>query len=215
VAELLVKVKNQTTRELYAQQLAGVLRLTSQQVSRALREAAANLNRRSAVPGNAEAAPTSAPAAPLRELPAEELHVTVLLASYPELVRSPEATRAGDLLIDPALRQLLRALTEQLSSTGRLDTPAWLDTAAADVRRTVAEALMNDSIVLVPDPAAQLRKLVMKLEILRLDAEISMNDRMLVAARERGDDDAARSMIRRGMELTKTKLGLKGALERP
>jgi DNA primase len=217
VAELLVKVKNQTTRELYAQQLAGVLRLTPQQVSRALREAAANLSRRSAVPGNAaaEASGPAEPRVPSRALPPEELHVTVLLASYPELVRTVQATRAGDLVIDPALRQLLRGLTEQVSSTGRLDTPAWLNTAEPDVRRTVSEALMDGSIVLVPDPAAQLRKLVARLEILRLEAEIAMNDRLLKEARTRGDEDSARSMLDRGMELTKTKLGLKGALERP
>ncbi len=40
VAELLVKVRNPTKRELYAQRLAGVLRLSPQQVSRALRDAA-------------------------------------------------------------------------------------------------------------------------------------------------------------------------------
>src|SRR6202011_4427216 len=41
VAELLVKVRNPTKRELYAQQLAGVLRLSPQQVTRELHKAAA------------------------------------------------------------------------------------------------------------------------------------------------------------------------------
>ena len=41
VAEMLVKVRNQTTRELYARQLAAMLGLTPQQVARALRQAAA------------------------------------------------------------------------------------------------------------------------------------------------------------------------------
>jgi hypothetical protein len=60
-----------------------------------------------------------------------------------------------------------------------------------------------------------LRKLATRLELSRVDAEIAMNDKMLAAARGRGDEEQARSMMRRGMELTKTKLGLKGALERP
>src|SRR5205085_5931716 len=76
VAALLVKVRNQTTRELYARQLGGVLGLTAQQVSRALREAA---QPRSMAPAPAAAqAPSAAPAAQ-RPLPREELHFLILM----------------------------------------------------------------------------------------------------------------------------------------
>jgi DNA primase len=215
VAELLVKVRNQTTRELYAQQLAGVLGLSPAQVTRALREAAAKLQRPSAA--NASRPAEVAPAAPVAPavLPNEELSVIVLLATYPRLLRSADAARAGDLLLHPALRQLHRAANEQLTASGELQVPVWLDSAAPDVRARVAAALLDDSLTKTEDAAGLLRKLATRLELSRVDAEIAMNDKLMAAARGRGDEEQARSMIRRGMELTKTKLGLKGALERP
>ena len=103
VAELLVRVRNQTKRELYAGQLAGVLGLTTLQVKRALQEAATRAHRGSHTAPSAEApapAETAVAAAPVR-LPPEELHVIVLLARYPELLRAPEASRAGELLLHP------------------------------------------------------------------------------------------------------------------
>jgi hypothetical protein len=42
-----------------------------------------------------------------------------------------------------------------------------------------------------------------------------LDEREAVAARLRGDEDAVRAMIRRGIELKQSKLGLKAALERP
>ena len=50
VAALLVRVNNQTKRELYAGQLAGVLGLTNLQVKRALQEAATRAHRSHAAP---------------------------------------------------------------------------------------------------------------------------------------------------------------------
>jgi DNA primase len=214
VAALLVKVKNPTTRELYGKQLATVLGLSDLQVRRALQEAAAGRSRLAA-PAAAAAAEPAQPLPPPRKLPPEELHLVALLGTFPELVRMPEAARAGELLIDPALRQLYRAAAEEVAASGRIEIAAWLEAAAPDVRRTVVAALMDGSMSQLPDPAGALRKLVAKLELLRLDAEISMNDRQVDAARSRGDDDAVRAMIRRGIELNQTKLGLKAALERP
>jgi DNA primase len=212
VAALLVKVKNPTVRELYGKQLATVLGLTDQQVRRALHEAAAT--KHPAQPAQPNAQPPQ-PLPPPRKLPPEELHLVALLATFPELIRTPEAARAGELLVDPSLRQLYRAATEEVAAGARLEVAAWLETAAPDVRRTVAAALMDGSISQLPDPPGALRKLVAKLELLRVDAEISLNDRQVDAARSRGDDDAVRAMIRRGIELNQTKLGLKAALERP
>src|SRR5580704_6874913 len=64
VAGLLVRVSNQTKRELYAGQLAGVLGLTNLQVKRALQEAATRANRSYAAPGTETSpAPAGAPAA--------------------------------------------------------------------------------------------------------------------------------------------------------
>src|SRR5580704_299767 len=61
VAELLVRVKNQTKRELYAAQLATVLGMTREQVTRTLREAAAKANR---APHTASPAPQAVSPAP-------------------------------------------------------------------------------------------------------------------------------------------------------
>ena len=210
VAELLVRVKNQTKRELYAGQLAGVLGLASHQVTRALREAANKANRQAPQQAAAAPEPVAAPA----KLSAEELQVLVLLARYPELLRTAEASRAGELLIHPLSRQLHRAAAEQASETGKLDVPAWLDTAGAGERATIAAALMDGGLDST-NPASLLGKLVSRLEILRVDAEMSMNTRLQKEAQARGDDAALRALAVRGIELRKTKEGLKAALQRP
>ena len=218
IARLLVRVRNQTTHELYARQTAAVLGMTQQQVARALREAAEGLRR---APGLAQPAPSgeNAPAiaapAVQRKLPPEELHFLVLLVTYPELARLPVTTRAGDLLIDPSLRQLFRLAMEGIATDGRLDTPAWLESAPPDVRDTVSRAMMDGSITRVSDPKVTLAKLGAKLELLRVEAEIRMNEKLAEGARSRGDEATTRATTVRGLALTQTKLGLKAAIERP
>ncbi len=215
VAHLLVKVRNQTTRELYAGQLGAKLGLTAEQVRRALRQAAQD-GPRIATPSSAAASTTAAPAPVARRpLPPEELHFLVLLASYPELGRSPDAARGGELLVDPATRQMFRGLAEQVALTARIDIPAWLDTAPADVRDTVGAALMDGSIAHVADPGAALSKLCAKLQLLRVDAEIAMSQRLQSDAQARGDEAAVRAILVRGIELNRTKRGLEAALQRP
>ena len=218
VAHLLVKVRNQTTRELYASRLAAVLGLTPEQVRRALRQAVQDGPRiaTASTPGTSQA-PASGPAAPAarRPLPPEELHFLVLLASYPELGRSPDAARGGELLVDPATRQMYRGLAEQVALTGRIDIPAWIDSAPADVRDTVSAALMDGSIAHVADPPKAISKLCAKLQRLRVDAEITMYQKLQSEARSRGDDAAERAMTHEIIRLEQTKEGLKAALQRP
>jgi DNA primase len=223
VAHLLVKVRNQTTRELYAGQLGAKLGLTAEQVRRALRQAAQQgiagprMPTATATPGTPAAsggAPAPAPAA-RRPLPPEELHFLVLLASYPELGRSADAARGGELLVDPATRQMYRGLAEQVALTGRIDIPAWIDSAPADVRDTVGAALMDGSIAHVADPPKAISKLCAKLQRLRVDAEITMYQKLQSEARSRGDDAAERAMTHEIIRLEQTKEGLKAALQRP
>jgi DNA primase len=220
VAELLVRVRNQTKRELYAGQLAGVLGLTTLQVKRALQEAATRAHRGSHAAPSAEPQAPQTPGesavatAPVR-LPPEELHVIVLLARYPELLRAPEAARAGELLLHPTLRQLHRAAATMVAESGKLDVPVWLDAAPVAQRKTVAAGLMDGSLAEVADPPGLLRKLATRLELLRLDAEIEMSARMSQEAHARGDEAAQRALNNRGMELRKTKEGLQAALQRP
>ncbi len=225
VAGLLVRVSNQTKRELYAGQLAGVLGLTNLQVKRALQEAATRANRSYAAPGS-ETSPATAgtpaastatgptPAAPVR-LPPEELHLIVFLALYPQLLQAPEAARASELLVNPMLRQLHRTAAAMAAENGKLDVPTWLDAAPPEQRKTVAAALMDGSLAEVADPPGLLRKLATRLELSRVDAEIEMSARMSQAAHARGDEAAQRALNNRGMELRKTKEGLQAALQRP
>jgi DNA primase len=214
VAELLVKVRNQTKRELYAQQLAGVLRLTPQQVTRELRNAAQK-GTRAAAAARPEGE-LKAPVAPA-VLPTEELQVSVVLATYPQLLRTVEAARAGELLVHPVLRHLHRAALEQVTASGELDVPAWMDSAPAEtgVRERIAAAMMDDSLTKTEDPPGLLRKLATRLELSRVDAEIDMNSRMQREAQERGDEATLRALSVRGIELRKTKEGLRVALQRP
>ena len=222
ITSMLVKVKDQTTRELYENQLPGMLKMERQQVRRAMQEAVAAAQR-SARPhepapvGQASGAkPADAPApGPATRLPNEELEALVVLVNNPELLRAPEGVRAGDLLVHPLARQLYRAAAEQTAETGRLDRPAWLDAVGVSDRATIASALADERFAKLADPAGYLRKLVNRLEILRVDAEISMNTRLQKEAQARGDDAALRAHAVRGIELRKTKEGLKTALQRP
>ncbi|HSS38997.1 MAG TPA: DNA primase [Polyangia bacterium] len=213
VTDLLVRVRNTTERELYAGQLAGVLGMTTQQVTRALREAAARAQRPATA--STPAQPAAAPAITLAKLPPEELHLVVLLARYPELVASAEANRASELLVHPALRRLYRAATTALGEAGRLDVAAWLDAAPPDVAPTVSAALMDGSLADVADPPSLLRKLSARLQLQRLEAEMAMNERQSRQAHTQGDLEALRALSLRGIELRKTKEGLQAALQRP
>jgi len=167
---------------------------------------------RPASPAPAATAPGAA--APVR-LPPEELELLVVLARNPELLRAPEAARAGDLLVHPLARQLYRVAAEQVATTGTLEIPAWLETAAPAERATVAAALAANTLAAPANPEGYLGKLVFRLEILRVDAEIAMNTRLQRQAQDRGDDAALRALAVRGIELRKTKEGLLAALQRP
>jgi DNA primase len=222
VAALLVKVKNPTTRELYARHLTVVLEVTPQQVTRALRAAQESVNsrdQRGRQDGRIDSTDASAdgvnPPLVERALPRDERELLALMATYPELAGTTEAKRAGDLLVDPAARQMFRSARDALAEAGRLDVPTWLENGPPDVRRSLAAALMDEGISRAGNPATSLRALVARLELQRVEAEISMTARLLEQARSRGDSKGTDEAMRRGIELDKTKQGLKSALQRP
>ena len=167
--------------------------------------------------GTKPAAPAAA--GPAAKLPTEELELLVVLAKYPELIGTSDAARGGDLLVHPLARQLNRAAVEHSAEGGKtprsLDVPAWLETVAVADRATIATALRDERFAGLADPPGYLRKLVFRLEILRVDAEISMNTRLQREAQARGDDEQLRALAVRGIELRKTKEGLLAALQRP
>jgi DNA primase len=222
IAALLVRVKRPTTRELYAAQLAGVLKMQPAQVRRAMQEAsAAQRPPRAAEPAAVPAVSGAGAASPARSapLPREELEVLAVLARNPELLRLPEAARAGDLLLHPVIRQLHRGAIEQARETGGLDVPSWLDATAPADRAAfsagVTAMMMDDDLAGVADPAGRLRKLTVRLELSRVEAEIDMNGRMQREAQARGDSGAARALMARGLELRQTKERLQAELQRP
>jgi len=102
-----------------------------------------------------------------------------------------------------------------IGETGKLDVPAWLDAAPADHRPVIAAAVMDESLAGVADPAGLLRKLTLRLELSRVEAEMEMNVRLMKEAHARGDEAAQRALSLRGIELRKTKEGLQAALQRP
>ena len=83
------------------------------------------------------------------------------------------------------------------------------------MRRSVTAALMDAGVSGADNPATKLRALAARLELQRVEAEISMTVRLLGEARSRGDTSATQAMMMRGIELDKTKQGLKAALQRP
>jgi hypothetical protein len=185
-----------------------------------MQEAAAAIQRQArhetatSAPGPQTGAPAPAPT-PAARIPSEELELLVVLANNPELLRTPEAGRGGDLLVHPLARQLNRAAVELSGGAGSLDVPAWLETASVADRATIAAALKDERFARLADPPGYLRKLVVRLEILRVDAEIAMNTRLQKEAQAQGDDAALRALAVRGIELRQTKEGLLAALQRP
>src|SRR5262245_18156717 len=155
IAALIVRVKDQTVREIYAGQLPGILRIEAQQVRRAMQEAVATAQRQVRPPETAPATPAAAPVpaqAPPARIPTEELELLVVLAKYPELLGTSDAGRGGDLLVHPLARQLNRAAVEQSAGAGALDIPAWLETVAVADRATIATGLKDERFAGLADP---------------------------------------------------------------
>jgi DNA primase len=203
-APLLASLRSEAARTLYVARVAAMLGVGQRDVERAVR--AARIGRRPDAPA---AIPTAPPAmAPRRDLPPEELESLVLLVSRPDLARMPEARRALDLLTDPGLRVLYRAALERLEGGGRLDVPAWLDEGPAEVRPTVAAAMMDDRYEGFEGADRALRSLVQRLERARIEAEIAQTKIELERARKSGDESAVRAISLREIELIRTKLGL-------
>ena len=101
------------------------------------------------------------------------------------------------------------------AGTGINSASAWLDGAPPAERTAIAAAFMDGVVTDVADPPKHLEKLVVRLELLRVEAEIGMNTRLQREAQTRGDEAAGMALVARGIELRKTKEGLLAALQRP
>jgi DNA primase len=220
-APLLARVRNPTLRELYVGRLASTLGLSSSQVMRSVRAAAAGNAKGDAanLAGTARAGVSTSAAmtvAPAKRKPArDELEAVVLLAAHPTLAGDADAARIYDLLTDEGLRPLCRSALEVLRKGERLDVSSWLDAGPADVRDAVMEALTDGRFDKVPDATRMLRSLVVRLEKGRLDREISETKLALERARQSGNEEAARAISMRQMELFRIQKGLGEAPLRP
>ena len=180
-----------------------------QQVRRALQEAAAATQRQARPPDAAAARRRAArgarAAAPARCRP-RSCELLVVLASYPELLRTPEAARGGRAAGPPAVRQLYRAAAEQVARDRAHRRPG----LARHGRGRPMRAHGGDGADgrqprrASPIRAGYLRKLVTRLELLRVDAEIAMNTRLQREAQARGDE-AARAGTRSAGDRAATK----------
>jgi len=133
------------------------------------------------------------------------------LVAQPRLATCPEAQRIYDLLRDPGIREIYGNALEALRAGGRADVPAWLDGGPTDIRDQVSAALMDGrwaAIEAVDDAMRAMRALVIKLDRLRVDSELALAQRQYREALARGNEEEARAISMREMELIRTKLGL-------
>jgi DNA primase len=205
VVEVLAKVRNPLVRDLYVRDLAAKLVVPVEQVSRMVREAANHAFRseakRSEVPSDS--------AAPVSRLPqADELDALALLVAHPEQAAKPEAQQIYDLLRDAGIKEIYGTALDALRAGGRADVPAWLDSGPVDIRDHVSAALMDGRWSALEAVDEAMRALVLKLERLRVDAELAQAQRQYREAIARGNEDEARTISMREMELIRTKLGL-------
>ena len=209
VADVLAKVRNPLVRDLYVRDLAAKLSVPVAQVMRMVREATSHAPRAEAA---ASVSTSAAEASPMRRAPQpDELDALALLVAQPKLATSPEAQQIFDLLRDPGIREIYGNALAALRAGGRADVPAWLDSGPTDIRDQVSAALMDGrwaAIEAVDDAMRAMRALVVKLERMRVDSELALAQRQYREALASGNEEEARAISMREMELIRTKLGL-------
>jgi DNA primase len=216
-ATVLGRVHNPTARELYVGRLASTLGLSSGQVWRAVRSAAADHGARRPQP---TAATDAAPApAEKREPPREELEAVVLIIAKPELMGGAETQdqtrenvrRVSELLTDPGLQLACRIALQDQEETkagSKLDVGGWLEKTPADIRDAIARALMDGRFDRVPDAARALADFVKRLEAGRRERMLEQYKIALAEAIRQRDEVAIRELSARQMELIRTKHGV-------
>ena len=202
VAEVLAKVRNPLVRDLYVRDLAAKLGVPVHQVVRMVRASAGQ--------GPRDDAEVAAPAsAVVRRAPQpDELDALVLLVSRPEVASSPHAQQVLGLLRDPGIQQIYATALDGLRAGGRPDVPAWLDSGPAEIREPVGLALMDGRWTRIDAPEEAMRMLAIKLDRMRVDEELVSAQRQYREALAHGNEEEARAISMREMELIRTKLGL-------
>jgi DNA primase len=205
VVEILAKLRNPLVRDLYVRDLAAKLSVPVSQVMRMVREHS-NQSLRPEAQATAATADSVAQAVPTVQ--PDELDALALLVTHPELAARPEAQQVLDLLHDPGVRQIFGTALDTLRAGARADVPAWLESGPSEIRQQVSAALMDGRWDKVEAPDEAMRALILKLERLRVDAELALAQRQYREALARGNEEEARAISMREMELIRTKLGL-------
>jgi DNA primase len=204
VAEVLAKVRNPLVRDLYVRELAAKLSVPVHQVARMVREAAGQAQR-----NQAKSAETSVVVPPPRRvLPPDELTALVLLLTRPEVAVTEPARQILELLRDPGIRQIYGVALDALRAGGRPDVPAWLDSGPADIRESVSAALMEGRWDTADMIEERVRAMATEMSRRRIDEEITLAERQYREALSRGNEEDARALSVRCIELKQTRLGL-------
>jgi len=202
VVEVLAKVRNPLVRDLYVRDLAAKLSVPVHQVARMVREVSGR-------PTEGPAAVAAPAVETVHRAPQpDELDALVLLVSRPEVAACEHAQQVLALLRDPGIQQMYGAALDALRAGGRPDVPAWLDSGPAEIRAQVGAALMDGRWDKVEMPEEAMRVLALKLDRLRVDEELALAQRQHREALARGNEEEARAISVREMELIRTKLGL-------
>jgi DNA primase len=205
VVEVLAKLRNPLVRDLYVRDLAAKLGVLVPQVARMVREASGHAQRGDNLPSAEQSA---APVPPRRTVPADEVDALALLVAHPEIASSEVTQEACELLRDQGIQPVFAAALATLRAGEHPDVPAWLDDIPAEIRDQVASALMDGRWERVEAVEDAMRALVLKLRRSRVDAELALAQRQHREALARGDEEEARAISIREMELIRTKLGL-------
>jgi len=204
VVEVLAKLRNPLVRDLYIRDLAAKLGVPVPQIARMVREASYHVQR-----GDNPAPVAEGVAPPARRtVPPDEVDALALLVAHPEVASSEIAQQTLDVLRDPGIQQIYAAALATLQAGARADVPAWLDSGPADIRDQVASALMDGRWERVEAVEDAMRALLLKLHRSRVDAELAQAHRQHREALARGDEEEARAISMREMDLIRTKLGL-------
>jgi DNA primase len=204
VVDVLAKVRNPLVRDLYIRDLAAKLGVPVAQVSRMVREASSFAPHRE----DASAAPAAPAPAATRPVPSDELDALALLVAHPEAAAKEVAQEILATLRDPGIQQIYSTALSSLQAGGRADVPAWLDSGPADIRDQVASALMDGRWERVEAVEDAMRAVLLKLHRSRVDEELAQAHRQHREAIARGDEEEARAISMREMQLIRTKLGL-------
>jgi DNA primase len=204
VVDVLAKVRNPLVRDLYVRDLAAKLGVPVSQVARMVREASSQLSRPDSTPSSAPIPALTAS----RPVPSDEVDALALLVAHPEVASGEAAQQTLDMLRDPGIRQIYATALAALQAGGRPDVPAWLDSAPAEIRDQVASALMDGRWERLEAVEDAMRALLLKLHRSRVDEELTQAQRQHREAIARGDEEEARAISMREMQLIRTKLGL-------